>query len=395
MRPYVRLEVYFWITILLLPVAVTDAQAPPKPTCLRMLLHDPPSWVSSGAWSRDSSVLFLVDILNEKLSPISLGGSPLPAIQKIKGIDRFSPSLLKNSSTGFTLENIDGELHWLDDDFHMIRSLNLLGLKNAEGMVIESVWDWADAGRELVAFSDVSVQSGGRGDGLGAFLRIPVEEPSKFETIDWINLEDSGRKLYFLLGHHYFAETNSAAYFVAMRGISDLFEIRRLTSKSPDFPLLDTEDPPPKAYSLTNVLPRFDVPPFIPWDSFKSFRDKYQYLNTVDMLVGIFGRGDSLVALIRQSEHGVTSWLIERIASKADFRQNSTLTLPSTAPNILTFPGAKYWGFLEIGPIEVPGILAVESLLLIPAGWIEESGTAEIVSPPLECAVVDSLSSKP
>ena len=89
--------------------------------------------------------------------------------------------------------------------------------------------------------------------------------------------------------------------------------------------------------------------------------------------VALYGSGRYLFLLTRQPADKGTTWKLHKIDPEKD-RLLGSVTLPTTAFELVLAPGPEKWAILEKGPSDGSGHQKVTDLLLVSKRWIEEDG---------------------
>jgi hypothetical protein len=329
--------------------------------CIRRELAQPPKWTVSGAWKGDSQLVF-VDALADLLVTYDLDGRRLPATPAARA---YQPSLIQAAPGGFLLESRDGRMAWLDHDLELSGTpgVDLMAVDGLNGHKIRAVFAWALSGDEIVMFGDVENPQQVRGS---AFLRVPLERPETFQILVDIDGNHPDRN-YYRLGLSMLAATREGMYFLAMD--RDQPEVGVVTRFN-------------KAPLRRLPLPVPGLPPStsgkIPWRAGDLPTQHFAHIEMSSGPVGLYASSteDAVYVLHRAPAARTqgTKWSLSRFDVSTGTVER-TATLPTSANHLVVVPGARYWAFLEKGPVVGLGVQEITHLLLIPTGWIEGSAS--------------------
>ncbi len=327
-------------------------------------VSDPPKWTGSISWSLDASELIAVDVKRGSLRLYSpKDGSFRREITSLDGLEgEFKPAILQRFGDVLILENGDGHLVWLNSNWGIEKQVKLVPLVDGGGQTVGSVWGWAPAGPDaVVTFSDVQLPNptDPHNDWFSAFLRIQTEPPHDFKILDQtVDLGDPGRKLYLTLGHKYFTSVSDRAVYLAMTGQPRLEEWTSKPNKEGN-----TRD-------LASLMPDDFRSRDVPWDSFGSSIEKYEYIEAhSELVVGLYAvpKEEQVYMLRRRPSTAGTEWSLIPVEMKATADKqdiSEPFVLPVVARQLIVAPGER-WGFLEVRePIRRFGNLGSMTLLI-------------------------------
>ncbi|MCP4678207.1 MAG: hypothetical protein GY854_22380 [Deltaproteobacteria bacterium] len=352
--------------------------------CKRVHLKSAPAWISSATWSVDGSHLLVVDAFSDAILTFDLAGNVVDKIVAVSSSknESFLPSIIRIHKGGYLLENEDGIILSLDKKLEESgRRIELRGLTNEEGDRIGGVFDWTALGDELLVYADIE----NNGKWRGGFLRIPRTEPSTFIVLS--DIEDrAGREMHHL-GFQYLTaatlNTDSAVeppdmdpsavlpdtgFFLRM---CDPPEIYRYSKGG------DAAERLGVAKSIAVVARRPKLPSM--QGGTPSIANIYRSIERAEMPVAIHGVGKSLYLLNRKltkerSGDG-TDWSLLEVNPDDQVVTGKEIPIPTDANHLLAVPGRETWAFFEKGEVRSLGQQRIDTLLLIPADWIEEDSS--------------------
>jgi hypothetical protein len=250
---------------------------------------------------------------------------------------------------------------WLSHDLELSgeTGVELLAVDGLNGYKIRSVFAWALSGNEIVMFGDVENPDQVR---RSAFLRVPLDRPEAFQILVEIDGNHPDRN-YYRLGLSMLAATGKRMHFLAMDrnrpelGVATSFNktaIRRL-------PLMGLGKP-------------FSSSGKISWRAGDLPTQHFENIESSSGPVGLYASSteDAVYVLNRTpaTRDQGTRWFLSRFDVSTG-TVDRTATLPTSAHHLVVVPGARYWAFLEKGPVVELGVQEITHLLLIPTGWIE------------------------
>jgi hypothetical protein len=340
-------------------------------TCRRAALRPQPSWTESAAWSTSGDNLIVVDTLYNKALRYSKAGrstGTLPeAVESM--LARLYPLRIRSENSSFVMELANARFMRLDHNYQPQETLDLQDSVRADGLVATYLFQWAPVARDLLGYGDYKPTD--RRDYHSGVLRIPFEEPSRFEVLDLpFSEEDRVTRNLYRLGFPLFSSLGSTGVVVGM------FEYPKIYLHEKE------EDEDGKVQYRLRAL-----------DAFPKVIEKrpvlaHDFLNPSDfplvmadvekaaMPTGIFGWRDFLYVLHRRPKDGSTVWSLSKIDPVRD-RLLGTSTLHTSANHLTAVPGEKEWAFLEKGPVEAFGKQSVRSVLLVPSEGIEDLGNGK------------------
>ncbi len=364
--------------------SLASGQLSPQSHCQRALLNRRPGWSTSAAWNGSNELVVIDQIYNQALRYTAAGES-LGTIPDVAapGIEAFFPITVKAASSGLAFELSGNYIRALDHGYSFVKESRLGGngtyAPQAQGRggswQITSMWLWQPVGKDdVVAFSDLKSLNASEAGGNSyrvAFVRFPIDSPSKFEILGKAMTYDASSppcpsascdsgtalRLYNRLGHDYIASIGDAAFILKM----DEMKIYRQAHAGADLEALPV--------NFAELAQRgLDQPAALPkFYSRSDFRNLMAKVEISTMPTGIYAWNNSLFVTARIFDGTATRWTVTRIDA-ATGQILGTATIPTSANHLTIAPGAAQWAFIEKGPAkgwsdnqEIPSILFVPS----------------------------------
>jgi hypothetical protein len=341
-------------SMLVLGALLSSAPASASPLSGQHVDFDaPPAWTISGAWASDGS-LVLVDAALSKVLLYKQDGKRLNALANPvdKNLAFPKPAIIQRLERGgYLLEDQDGHLVRLDENYKPLSSWDLLASAKGPQGELGSVLNWISVNEDvIVAFGDVK-----QGDRwFSAFLRINLSHPADFEVLQEVS-ETASR--FYLLGNPYIAAVRGEAFYLVM------------------------DDPPYLVRAGDGIRRRvaglstssFHRPQLPSQRGEGGVKAAYSVLERASMPVGLYGWNGYLYLLSRETVEGRAglAWVLAKIDPDTE-RIMSSRVLDSTASHLSVVPGQKFWAFLEKGPVRGVGLQNIPGMLLVRTAEIEK-----------------------
>jgi hypothetical protein len=320
--------------------------------CRKLSLETAPSQTFHAAWNFDGRELVVVDLSGGRLLRYGSDGHFLGSVMRPGEGDRelSKPTQIHATRDGWVIQDVGRKWVWVDRQFNFLRALSTLG---PDGRPIVQLVDESLSGDELAGFG--SYRKPDRTWSI-ALLRAGLKPLTMRQMVEEISIETRDGTLYGTVGP-VVAHLGGQAYFLRFAEPS---YILRANPKS----------------RLKAFPPGFDRLPALPKSQGpQSSAPRQQALQKSALPVGLYASEPFLYLLTRRPELKGTTWQLHRIDPRKD-RLVGSLTLPTTANDLVLAPGPSDWAVLEKGPIRPDGDQPVTRLLLIPRSWIADSGTA-------------------
>lgn len=319
----------------------------------RIKLSDSPRWVFSGAWDAGDEHLLLVDVLQSKV----LRYGPDGRLEAGPPADAALPNpafLQRASPTALWLEHNDGQLFELGPDLQARPLVNLLEKARTAREALISVFGWVPLSEsELLVFGDLRRGNGG----VGAVLRIPLQDPSKFEILREVPLDTPAHRS-FLIGMPFLAGVQGQPYILMTTDTPQI-----LKPDGSGFRIVQVT-----AAGRREPYGRLELPAKVTMDTTAQL---FKQLERSTSAAGLYGWRGFLYMLKRKpAGDGQTLWSLLKIDPKTN-KILWTRRIDTSANHLLVVPGEKYWAFVEKGPVKGPGNQEISSYLRIPAEAIE------------------------
>lgn len=316
-----------------------------------------PSWVYSGIWDKEEKSILLVDTSTKSIFHISIAGKLVRQVitSRLGAEGRFEPALLQVGSSGYVVEDGEGHLMWLDEDYAVQHQAFLANTQDRDGNLAGGIWTWVDLGREIIAFGDKGKNPNSTEGWSTAILRFRSEKPTDFETVHDLDLK-SKTGLFSRLGFPILASAGGKAYILLVEGAPGIYEIGSGIRRLRAFPL---------GYEGFPDLVEFDR---------KTAPLMYKKIEQSQSVAGIYGRGDFLYILTRRPDafgEGII-WFLSKVDPVKE-EVVSAVPLPTSSANLVLIPGKSYWALVEKGRVESLGNQKIDSIKLVPASIIESS----------------------
>jgi hypothetical protein len=343
----------FVLTCLML--ASTDASTAGQEQSRRLFFEQPPAWTVSGAWAPDGTLL-LVDTLNSKVLRYDLQGSTAELAGALKGpsggeLSFLKPSIIKPIPEGYLLEDEDAHFIFLNSSLDSRKPLKSIDLLEASNGAIRSVFGWTYFDSTLLALSDLR-----EGERSSAFVRVPLDDPERFEVVQPLPVSASARSFY-LMGNPYFATVNDQAFFLRMDAVPALYNVTG-SGTTP---------------RLVGRYSGLGLPALPDRSTAQGIKSGYDILERTPVVTGLYASNGYLYLLARQPQwREGWQWGLSKIDPLTG-KQLRTLSLPSPARHLVVIPGDKYWAFVEKGPVRALGQQDVDSVYLVPTETIESA----------------------
>lgn len=344
--------VALWLLVITAPM---DAGSSDLIRGERIPLPEAPRWTTSGAWAAQGQSLLLADVLRAEVRRYDVHGRFLGALNagyaRAEGVD--DPALVQGAAGGSVwIEHEDGHLFKLNAQLQPERSLDLAGVKGPQGKIIALFW-WVPLGSsELLAFGHIEAG----GNVSGAVFRVPIADPAKFQILEKV-APGSPAHRFFLTGQSFLASVQGKPYYMIMEETPYLVR--------PDggrlIPVRLTKDG-------RQPLRRPELPGRI---TMENTSELFRKLEQAASPAGIYGWKDSLFVLMRTPGERATIWSLLKIDPSTN-RVVWNRVVNTSANHLVVVPGAKYWAFVEKGPVKGPGNQKVSSFLRVPARVFEE-----------------------
>jgi len=316
-----------------------------------------PSWVYSGIWDKDEKSILLVDTSTKSIFHISIAGKLVRQVitSRLGAEGRFEPALLQVGSSGYVVEDGEGHLMWLDENYAVQNQIFLANTQDKDGNLAGGIWTWVDLGGEIIAFGDKGKNPNSTEGWSTAILRFKLGSPTGFETVHDLDLK-SKTGLFSRLGFPILASAGGKAYILLVEGAPGIYEIGSGIRRLRAFPL---------GYEEFPDLGEFNR---------KTAPLMYKKIEQSKSVAGIYGRGDFLYILTRRPDafgEGII-WFLSKVDPVKE-EVVSTVPLPTSSANLILIPGKNYWALVEKGRVESLGNQKIDSFKLIPTGVIESS----------------------
>ena len=266
-------------------------------------------------------------------------------------IGEYRPVQIHLTRDGFLVRSRAYEWFELDRNFKLLRHIR------PEGAPRLAMLGEVLTGNEVAGFGTFRKSDQSWGFGV---LRVRLSPLELIESFDELSLSSKEGTLYTSLAPEA-ALANGAPYVLRFGEPSAIVNVRtrqRLKSFPPGFERLPTL---PQATGPDSEAPRAQV------------------LEKSTMPVALYGYGAYLYVLTRRPDgDGKTVWQLHRIDPARDALTGS-VTLPTSAAQVVLAPGKDFWALLEKG-----GLASAQqegrSLRLIPAAAVEK-GNGQIPCP--------------
>jgi hypothetical protein len=319
--------------------------------------HDP-MWINSGTWKTGTeNRLLLVDALNSKIREFEVDDGQLTAKGVVENPAFPRPSLVAAVGKSYLVVTDGEKVVRLNENLEVVSETNLVEKSNGPGGHIGSVYSMAPLGENvLLTFSDVQLRDGTWTSG---FLRVPLDDPARFELLYPMAVSSPARTFY-LLGYPYVAATSrGSGYFLVMEKTPQLFAVG---AKGPLTQIT-------LAGNQQKVADAWSAPTLPEKQGMKSAEALYGALQEARLPAGIYGLGDHLALLQRAPRgDGGTIWTLARFDLAAQ-RFGAPYRLPTVAAHLTIIPG-EVLAVLEKGAVRALGDQPIPSVLLIPKQFI-------------------------
>lgn len=344
----------------LLPLALAQALlAPPlrAQDCAPVKLSIKPGWMNSGAWlkTQTGSELLVVDALNKTVIRYDESGRARQLPQPIgSALTSLLPSMIYPLDNGGYIVQVDNRSLLTLDKRFIPESRRSIRQKDAGGETLEGTFLWHPVGGDIIAFGDLRGQR--ETDWSSAFVRFSPSVSGSLEKLREVRLSDPSRVLY-RIGYPYVASIGSAGYILLMEP-----EGIRLMVSEKGHPLLEKRLSP-NPFGDLPVLPPFrtvdDLPPLM------------REIERSSMPTGIYGSGGMLyIAFRRPSARRGTEWTLLQFDPESG-KKTGSIVLPMRANHLTIIPGQQQWAFVQKGPVEGYNLENIDSVVFIPASYIE------------------------
>jgi len=339
------------LLVLLATWAASTADAAPE-SCRRVALRVTAAQTFHAVWSYDSTELVVVDLAGGRLLRFAQDGRYVGAVMRPgEGELEFSkPTQIHATREGWLIQDVGRKWVWVDQKFSPLRSLSTSGPDGRPfvQLVDESLW-----GQELAGFGSYR---GADRKWQGALLRVSLKPLEVRQVVEEISFTGKGGNFYGTL-LPVVAHAGGQAYFLRFA------EPPYLLRANPKTRLKAF----PQGFDRLAALPESRGP--------QSTAARQQALQKATLPVSLYGAGSLLYLLTRRpGDHG-TVWQLHQIDPQRD-RLIRSLTLPSSASDLVLAPGSSNWAILEKGPVQPNGDQPAANLLFVPAAWIENSKPA-------------------
>jgi hypothetical protein len=301
--------------------------------------------------------LVLVDVVQRAMLRYRVDGAravplgPLPHPTE-GGVDFSRPLDLQPATGGFVLLDGTDRLLWLDADGHPNRALRLPDDLDVEGAEVAGLPELTTVGDDVFGL----YYQAGKGGHWRGWVHIDPTTGGLERLLS--DDKDARRARLNALTHPLVATAGGTAYALLHGDPPAILSLgeppHRLQSAFP-----------PGSWRLPTVPERGG-----PDTTVAAFRA----LAVTPMPLALYGRGPYLYLLTRRRVDGAPHWQLHQIDPRRD-RLLRSLDLPTTAAHLFLVPGDDVWAIVEKGEIVTPGEQEVESILLLPASWIEKPGT--------------------
>lgn len=324
------------------------SQADEVAACRALALNPVPESAVGAVWRTDGMELVVTDTAASRLIRYSSTGRFLGLVDQL-GMEPYnisSPTDVHATPKGFVVRNQFYYWVWFDHDFKPLK---------VEG----------PTGDERVAMVDEVLLSDGDLTGIGSIkkpgkpwlqglVRVrpgPLRAVEIVEEMPFDTAEGSFHRVLYAT----VAAAGSSAYALRLANppfIERVAPRARLKAFPGGFSQLPTLPPlygPSDAMAVEKVMSQASIP------------------------TALYGSGRFLFLLTRQPADKGTAWKLHKIDPEKD-RLVGSVTLPTTAFELVLAPGPEKWAILEKGPSDGAGHQKVTNLLLVSKRWIEEDG---------------------
>ena len=357
MRSMRRLPVLLvWVVLLGSPSR--DSAGGPRWVCRKPPLETTAARTYHAAWSFDGHELVVVDLSGARLLRYGPDGRFLGSVMRPgEGDGEFSkPSQIHATRDGWMIQDGGRKWLWVDRQFNTLRTLSTRG---PDGRPIVQLVDESLSGDELAGFG--SYRKPDRTWSM-ALLRAGLKQLEVRQVIEEVSIETRDGTLYGTI-LPVVAHLGGQAYFLRFAEPSYILRANPKTR-------LKTF---PSGFDHLPVLPKSEGP--------QSTAPRQQAIEKSALPVGLYASEPFLYLLTRRPDPQGTTWQLHQIDPRTD-RLIRSLTLPTSAHDLVLAPGPSDWAILEKGSIRPDGDQPVTGLLLIPKAWIEASRpTAELGCP--------------
>jgi hypothetical protein len=326
-----------------------------------------PIWTGSGTWN--GSDLVLVDPVGRSLLSYSKSGqvkvrSAGPLSKSWSDLYPLRIAALRGSSgnpVGMVVQTEANRFFVLDSQYTFQGNVDALSRTAPDRSTIEKIYNWALAGRDVVAFADVRTPVGQGERWSTGVVRFPLDSEAKpagflFQA-DLGYPPDVPSRKFYRLGYSYIASLGETAYMVLMNedGV-------HLYKSGRQGKLEKLDDGMGTLFSTK-------VPMLPAYVEKGDFVEVMREVERATMPAGLYGWKGALYLLSRRPQGGSTQWLLSRLDSQGQVI--GTVEIPSRANHLFAVPGADEWAFVEKGPAMGLQEQEVDGMIRVPASTVE------------------------
>lgn len=330
--------------------------------CRRVPLAQAPSFTNSAAWSVDGQQLFLAALLEAKVLVYDASGNVTETVSNPgRGPHEFTQPYSVQSTPGQGLLVHDRDSHsvWFDADRKVVRSLQLQAEDISELEYLSTIGRIV-AGDNLVARGYVKMD----GRATSGFVRFSLADQAvRFDglAIDFEAEQGPGRFYQRVLGST-LAEAGGDVYGLVFGSPSKIYRLTPKTQLLTAFP---------QGYEPLKPLP--ETPPNALGTALQQ-----RFLEHQTMPVGLYGAGEYLYLLTREPRPaGGTTWRLHQVDPQRDELRHSRV-LPTHTEHLLLAPGSLFWALIEKGPVSNLAQYDIQTMVLVPAAWLEDSSQTQL-----------------
>jgi hypothetical protein len=302
-------------------------------------------------WGTNPGEVILADASRGTLRILTPEGTAQEPIRQGDGkpLELQRPIALQATPEGFLVQDNPWRWVFYDRSFQPVRVLEPKEYPPGVNFI-----SFETVGDEFIGYG--RIKKAPRGWTTG-FLRVSAADLKVVEVLEEVPLEG----LYSMLGARLarLDETVYAIRFEAPSRIMELQPNRRLLRAFPtgfeSLPQLPESRGPETAVVRAHALTQKRV------------------------AEDLHGRAGFLYLLTREPREGRTWWRLHQIDPQKDALVR-TVTLPTAAPHLRLLPGDPEWVVFEYGAVLGPDSQRLESMVRIPAPWIENPGNTRLMS---------------
>lgn len=327
--------------------------------CLHSRISPSPGFVVSSAWDSSGNGLLMVDSVFNKIVRYDLSGRIRRGLPEFisKPLHELQPRSAAAGDSSLVVKLNGDRFVRLDEYYNPREQLDLHRQAINDDWQVTSAFQYAPANGDLITFSDI--KGPGPRDWKSAFLRIPLDRPTEFQTLKEFHVDEANVRNFYKLENPYITSLGSTAYVVLMEE-----EVKLLRNTKGSGELEPTGIILPEQLRERPEIPYFS--------GAASYADTMIGVEKARMIAGLYGWSNSLYVLGREPGEEGTRWTLLQIDPEGGENAiRSTAVLPTHTNHLLAVPGPKQWAFIEKGPVESFDRQEVRSAFFVPATMIQ------------------------